>query len=173
MTLALRYIHEKRILHRDIKPHNVFLTTMNSADAKVKIGDLGISREMSRATRMVKTFTGTHIYMSPEVIDAKLYDFKCDVWSLGCPLYEMCTFRPPFNDERILFYLCANITNQAHDPIPEIYSPALKAMVDRLLEKDQETRPTIAEILSSDTMVEQMQIHGYEPKLMFVVDQKL
>jgi len=92
MTLALHYIHNKRILHRDIKPLNIFL----SSDTKVKVGDLGSSREMSRATDMVKTFTGTFPYMSPEVINGKPYDFKSDVWSLGCTLYEMSSLRQPF-----------------------------------------------------------------------------
>src|SRR5690554_5577668 len=67
-----------------LKPANIFLTT----DGTIKVGDLGLSREMSDETMQAYSKVGTPLYMSPEVLKGDGYDFKSDIWSLGCLLYE-------------------------------------------------------------------------------------
>ena len=83
-------LHENKILHRDIKPKNIFLT---AAD-QVKIGDLGCSKFLKKG--LARTQIGTPYYMSPEIWMNKSYSDKSDMWSLGCVVHEMCALRPPF-----------------------------------------------------------------------------
>ena len=87
VSLALKYIHENRILHRDLKASNVFLTKHNC----VKLGDFGIAKVLEGTIEAAMTVVGTPYYMSPEVCQSKPYTLKSDIWALGCLLYEMCT----------------------------------------------------------------------------------
>lgn len=86
----MKALHDLKIVHRDIKCANIFLTK----DGKVKLGDLNVSKVAKKG--LLKTQTGTPYYASPEVWKDKPYDFKSDIWSLGCVLYEMITLSPPF-----------------------------------------------------------------------------
>lgn len=87
---ALVALHHKKIVHRDIKCANVFLCK----DGSVKLGDLNVSKVAKYG--MLQTQTGTPYYASPEVWQDKPYDSKCDIWSLGCVIYEMAAQHPPF-----------------------------------------------------------------------------
>jgi NIMA (never in mitosis gene a)-related kinase len=88
IVLALDFIHSKKILHRDIKSGNIFLT----ANGTVKIGDFGISRVLEGSNDAASTMVGTPVYMSPEVCQSRPYTYKSDIWSLGCLLHELCAF---------------------------------------------------------------------------------
>jgi len=98
MCLALEYIHRRKVLHRDIKSSNVFLTSNNT----VKLGDFGISKVLDSTNDIALTVQGTPYYMSPEVCQSKGYSYKSDVWSLGCILYELCTLKHAFHSENLL-----------------------------------------------------------------------
>lgn len=87
ILMALEYIHKRKILHRDIKLSNIFLTKCGS----VKIGDFGISKQLSTEVDKAHTLVGTPYYLSPEVCKNDPYTYKSDIWSLGCVLYELCT----------------------------------------------------------------------------------
>lgn len=87
VCLGLGHIHSKRILHRDLKASNVFLTASNTA----KIGDFGLSKVLQEALDASTTTVGTPYYMSPEVCQRRPYTLKSDVWALGCLLYELAT----------------------------------------------------------------------------------
>ena len=82
---ALRVLHGKNILHRDLKSANIFL----QKDAPAKLGDLNVSKVAKKG--LLYTQTGTPYYASPEVWKDLPYDSKSDIWSLGCVLYEMIT----------------------------------------------------------------------------------
>lgn len=93
ITLALMAMHSKNILHRDIKTKNIFVTKGDI----LKLGDFGISRQMDTKSALNATSCGTPYYMSPEVCASQPYDSKADVWALGVILYELITFKKPFD----------------------------------------------------------------------------
>ena len=92
LCLATKYIHNRHILHRDIKSQNIFLTEAG----KIKLGDFGISKMLDNSKELANTCVGTPYYLSPEICQNKPYNSKSDVWALGCVLYEMASLKHPF-----------------------------------------------------------------------------
>jgi NIMA (never in mitosis gene a)-related kinase len=90
MIQGLKALHDNKIMHRDLKSANVFLMK----DGTLKLGDLNVSKVVKMG--LVYTQTGTPYYASPEVWADKPYDYKSDIWSVGCVIYELCALRPPF-----------------------------------------------------------------------------
>ena len=88
---GLKYIHEKRIVHLDLKPANIFLTF----NREVKIGDFGISKIIGDYEYIMAS-CGTLDYSAPEVLKREKFNYEPDIWSLGVILYELCTLRTPF-----------------------------------------------------------------------------
>ena len=82
----------QKILHRDLKPGNIFLDESKNA----KLGDFGLARVMNQESMYAQTNVGTPYYMSPEQIKEQKYNEQSDIWSLGCLVYEMAALRPPF-----------------------------------------------------------------------------
>lgn len=141
---ALAYMHKERVMHRDIKPANVFVLAANH----VKLGDLGVGRHFSSKTDMVHSTVGTPYYMSPECIHGKTgYDFKSDLWSMGCLLYELATLRSPFYSDKVNFYVLGKrITSCKYDPVGDAYSPELTGLVGNMLQSSPTERPTAADV---------------------------
>ena len=128
---AVAHMHEHRIMHRDLKPANIFLT----AQAKVKVGDLGLGRHFSEKTEHVFSKVGTPLYMSPEVLQGGGYDWKSDVWSLGCILYELAVLKSPFKEPGLKLYgLFKKITRGVFEPVPDHYSPVLRELTSRMID---------------------------------------
>ena len=143
MSIGLYYIHSKKIIHRDIKTLNIFLTKKLDA----KIGDLGVAKILEN-TNHAMTFIGTPYYVSPEMCRNKPYNEKSDIWALGCILYELLTFNHPFTatNQAALFI---KILNNKYNPFPPDVPEDLKQMVDFILEKDYEKRPSMEDIITS------------------------
>jgi serine/threonine protein kinase len=94
---ALAYLHDvQRILHRDVKSSNIFLTS-----GLLKLGDFGIARLLDTEDRAT-TLAGTPHYMSPEALSGDGYDAKSDVWALGCIVYELCVLKKPFRGSSLV-----------------------------------------------------------------------
>ncbi|NXX95854.1 NEK4 kinase, partial [Centropus bengalensis] len=142
IAMALQYLHEKHILHRDLKTQNVFLTRTNI----IKVGDLGIARVLENQFDMANTLIGTPYYMSPELFSHKPYNYKSDVWALGCCVYEMATLKHAFNakDMNSLVY---RIIEGKLPPMPKDYSPHLVEIIRTMLSKKPEERPSVKSIL--------------------------
>ncbi|XP_057263737.1 serine/threonine-protein kinase Nek4 isoform X7 [Pezoporus wallicus] len=142
IAMALQYLHEKHILHRDLKTQNVFLTRTNI----IKVGDLGIARVLENQYDMASTLIGTPYYMSPELFSNKPYNYKSDVWALGCCVYEMATLKHAFNakDMNSLVY---RIIEGKLPPMPKDYSPQLVEIIRTMLSKRPEERPSVKSIL--------------------------
>ena len=90
-------MHNKNILHRDIKTQNIFIAKNNI----LKLGDFGISKELETMNQKAMTSCGTPYFMPPEVCAGKPYDSKADVWAIGVILYELITFKKPFDSDTI------------------------------------------------------------------------
>ncbi|XP_062826109.1 serine/threonine-protein kinase Nek4 isoform X2 [Anolis carolinensis] len=142
IAMALQYLHEKHILHRDLKTQNVFLTRSNI----IKVGDLGIARVLENQYDMASTLIGTPYYMSPELFSNKPYNYKSDVWALGCCAYELVTLKHAFNakDMNSLVY---RIIEGKLPPMPKDYSIQLKELIRTMLSKKPEERPSVRSIL--------------------------
>jgi len=139
---GLKALHDLKILHRDLKCANIFI----SKDKKYKLGDLNVSKIAKQG--LVHTQTGTPYYASPEVWKDKPYDSKSDIWSLGAVIYEICALHPPFmaND---LPNLSKKIMTGIYPPIPKEYSPNLSNLIKSLLQLDPLKRPTADKILEN------------------------
>nr|XP_014354512.1 PREDICTED: serine/threonine-protein kinase Nek4 isoform X2 [Latimeria chalumnae] len=142
IAMALQYLHEKHILHRDLKTQNIFLTRTSI----IKVGDLGIARVLENQYDMASTLIGTPYYMSPELFSNKPYNYKSDVWALGCCVYEMATLKHAFNakDMNSLVY---RIIEGKLPAMPKDYSPHLGELIRSMLSKTPEERPDVKTIL--------------------------
>ncbi|XP_029907788.1 serine/threonine-protein kinase Nek4 isoform X2 [Myripristis murdjan] len=142
IAMALQYLHEKNILHRDLKTQNIFLTKTNI----IKVGDLGIARVLENQNDMASTLIGTPYYMSPELFSNKPYNHKSDVWALGCCVYEMSTLKHAFNakDMNSLVY---RIVGGKLPQMPSKYDPQLGELIKSMLCKRPEDRPDVKLIL--------------------------
>lgn len=143
LCLALKHVHDRKIIHRDLKSPNVFLTKDNT----VKLGDFGIARILTHTKEKAKTVVGTPYYLSPEIIEGKDYTLKTDLWSLGVILYEMCALTPPFKANNLSF-LALKIVKGNYSPIPVQFSGDVSSIIAKLLSVDPNRRPSVHEILS-------------------------
>ena len=154
ITIGLSDIHKMKILHRDLKTLNIFL----KKNMEIKIGDLGVAKILLKNS-FAKTVIGTPYYLSPEICQEKPYNDKSDVWALGCILYELCTFNHPF-DARSQGALILKILNNKPEPIDNFYSRDLNNLINLLLDKNYENRPTCNEILKKTIVVNKMKDLG-------------
>ena len=139
---GLQYLHSKNIIHRDVKSMNIFLTD----DGQIKLGDLGVSRLMEddRAAEMSRV--GTPMYFAPELIKREAYDYRVDVWSLGCLVYTIMQLQPPFRADNI-YSLAVDIVKKPPAALPRMYSSALRRLVSLMLEKFPSKRPSINQLI--------------------------
>lgn len=143
-SLALQHVHNKHILHRDLKSQNIFLTKAGDC----KLGDFGIAKVLDHTQAEAVTLIGTPIYLAPEVCDSRPYGIKADIWSLGIVLYELFALAPPFRAEN-LAALMMRILRADPDPLSTtLYSEEVRSLVNWMLEKAPEKRPTIDEVLA-------------------------
>eukprot|EP01063_Lacrimia_lanifica_P008880 TRINITY_DN1595_c0_g6_i1.p1 TRINITY_DN1595_c0_g6~~TRINITY_DN1595_c0_g6_i1.p1 ORF type:complete len:952 (+),score=413.99 TRINITY_DN1595_c0_g6_i1:166-3021(+) len=154
LCLAVKYLHDKHILHRDLKTQNIFLSS-HKQQPVVKLGDFGISTALQSTLALAKTMCGTPYYFSPELCQNKPYNNKSDVWSLGCILYELCTLKHAF-DGSSMQSLMKRIVRGEYKPIPADLSDNLKMLVDATLMKDVSRRPSVNRILSLRWMQERV-----------------
>jgi serine/threonine protein kinase len=142
---AISHMHDQRMMHRDIKPANIFVASNNV----LKLGDLGLGRMLSNDSVEAFSKVGTPLYMSPEVLHGQGYDFKSDMWSLGCLLYELATLRSPFEaPNQTLYDIFKRINSCDFPPLPDTLSQELRDLVSRMLQSDPKRRPTAAEALA-------------------------
>ncbi|CAK73564.1 unnamed protein product (macronuclear) [Paramecium tetraurelia] len=128
MCLAIKHCHDRKVIHRDIKTQNMFLTK----DMRIRLGDFGIARLLDNTRDKAHTMVGTPYYLAPELLENKPYSFKGDVWSLGVILYEMCAKTPPFNADS-LASLALKIVRGQYQAISNNYSSQLRTLVNQLL----------------------------------------
>jgi len=97
--LGLEYLYDKKILHRDIKPHNILIK-----NGVIKISDFGFAKAFEK-NELITTFCGSPLYMAPEIIKDKEYNSKSDIWSLGVIIYELfARIHPYYVDSRQMLW---------------------------------------------------------------------
>ncbi|KAM7237859.1 hypothetical protein CapIbe_010817 [Capra ibex] len=152
MCLGVNHIHKKRVLHRDIKSKNVFLTQ----DGKVKLGDFGSARLLSSPMAFACTYVGTPYYVPPEIWENMPYNNKSDIWSLGCILYELCTLKHPFQAnswKSLILKICQGSMN----PLPSHYSYELQHLIKQIFKKNPSHRPSATTLLSRGSLARLIQ----------------
>lgn len=148
-VLGLKYIHERHVLHRDLKTSNLFLTK----DGNLKIGDFGIAKVMECTVACAQTQIGTPYYLCPEICQGKSYAWGSDIWALGCILFEMCAGRVPFQGHD-LRSLLNQITKAPIPDIPQRFSSDLKDILKLMLNRNPSDRPMAQDLLEMQPIQE-------------------
>ncbi|XP_072883198.1 STE20-like serine/threonine-protein kinase isoform X1 [Hemitrygon akajei] len=152
---ALNYLHDIKVIHRDLKAGNILLTM----EGDVKLADFGVSAKNSRTLQRRDSFIGTPYWMAPEVVMCetskdKPYDYKADVWSLGVTLIEMAQMEPPhheLNPMRVLLKIA-----KADPPTlaqPSRWSPEFNDFLKKAVEKNVEHRWSCQQLLQHPFVV--------------------
>ena len=150
---GINYLHENKIIHRDLKSANLFLMK----DGTLKIGDLNVSK----IAKMGIAFTqaGTPYYASPEVWLDKSYDNKSDIWSIGCIIYELCMLKTPFRGTSMK-NLCLNIQKGEYEDICNFYSDDLRKVIQKMLVVNPDFRFSAFQILNLDFVLKKRNLGG-------------
>ncbi|KAA6401867.1 MAG: putative Serine/Threonine kinase domain protein [Streblomastix strix] len=132
MIMAVDYLHQNRILHRDLKPKNVFL----SSTFDVRLGDFGISRILADDEKYARTQIGSKAYMCPELIAQSKFNEQGDVWGIGITMYELLTgvlftIVGANSEQQVL----QNVVNNQEPEITSYYSEGLRNVVHKMLIK--------------------------------------
>lgn len=143
---GLAKLHEANIIHRDIKPANIFFHR-----GIAKVGDLNVAKHL--VDQFTVTQTGTPYYASPEVWNEEPYNYKSDIWSLGCVLYEMAMLRPPFRADTP-DKLFKKIMVGEYEKIGNPYSKELCSFISKLMTHNQKKRPEVKELLCYPKMMD-------------------
>lgn len=140
MIDGLAHLHSQNILHRDLKPRNIFLTTNASKEMVFKIGDFGVSK----TGMFAETALGTPYYLAPEIVQGRPYSSPADVWSLGCVMYEAACGRPPFPGKSLKELLFSIVKRDlgGMDGVDVVVSK----WVQECLRKDPVSRPAASQL---------------------------
>ncbi|KAK3796841.1 hypothetical protein RRG08_015003 [Elysia crispata] len=134
---VLRYLHVNNIIHRDLKPANIFLDKQRH----VKVGDVGVARQLDHTSEEASSLAGTLFYMSPEIRAGEKYTSKTDIWSLGCCVHEMMTLNRTFHSLKEMYSM--DIPSMPQD----VYSKQLQTLVLHMLREEPDTRPDAYDVL--------------------------
>eukprot|EP00475_Leptophrys_vorax_P007174 TRINITY_DN14548_c0_g1_i1.p1 TRINITY_DN14548_c0_g1~~TRINITY_DN14548_c0_g1_i1.p1 ORF type:complete len:455 (-),score=108.70 TRINITY_DN14548_c0_g1_i1:84-1448(-) len=149
--LGLKHVHDHKILHRDLKTQNIFLTSNN----EVRLGDFGISRVLKNTMDQAHTLVGTPYYLSPEMVNGQPYDHRSDIWSMGVVLYEMLTLQHPFNADSLQM-LALKIIQGNYPPIPKQYTESVNDLLSKMLKQDAKQRLDIDGVLAHPSIADRV-----------------
>ncbi|KAB1259084.1 Inactive serine/threonine-protein kinase PLK5 [Camelus dromedarius] len=144
LVSGLRYLHRRRIVHRDLKLSNFFL----NKNMEVKIGDLGLATRVGPGGRCHRVLCGTPNFLAPEVVSRNGHSCQSDIWALGCLMFTELTGVPPFVAAP-LSEMYQNI-REGRYPEPAHLSPSARRLIARLLAPDPAERPSLDHLLQDD-----------------------
>eukprot|EP00931_Biecheleriopsis_adriatica_P056554 TRINITY_DN3350_c0_g1_i1.p1 TRINITY_DN3350_c0_g1~~TRINITY_DN3350_c0_g1_i1.p1 ORF type:complete len:521 (+),score=80.40 TRINITY_DN3350_c0_g1_i1:240-1802(+) len=152
-ALGLKYVHERRIIHRDLKSQNLFL----SGTDQLLIGDFGVCKELppDSDSCIEERSIGTPLYFSPEVVNRNVYSFASDMWALGCVLHELAALRLPF-EATSLPALATKIMRGTMLQLPAPFSSGLRQLCADLLAHDPERRLRCEQVIQRQCVKSEM-----------------
>ncbi|XP_031648848.1 serine/threonine-protein kinase Nek5 isoform X2 [Oncorhynchus kisutch] len=145
ICMALKHVHELGLLHRDLRPQNIFLTKFGT----LCLGDFG--RVNENASQSESSKDGMLGYLGPEMRTG-IYDTKSDIWSLGCVLYELCMLQSAFTAASTI-ELVAKILGGPYPSLPESFSPELHQLMCDIFQQEPTSRPSAGEILAKPFII--------------------
>lgn len=134
---GLKYLHDRKIIHRDLKLGNLFLND----DLMVKIGDFGLATTISYDGERKKTICGTPNYIAPEILNKKGHSYEVDIWSVGCVMYTLLAGKPPF-ETKTLKETYGRI-RKCEYKLPTAIRSSAADMIVAMLQPVPEKRPTV------------------------------
>jgi polo-like kinase 1 len=144
---ALKYLHNHRVIHRDLKLGNLFLTDK----MELKVGDFGLATKLDFEGERKRTVCGTPNYIAPEILDGKTgHSYEVDIWSLGVIIYTLIIGKPPFETRDVKTTYKRIKMNAYSFPETAIISEAAKNLISQILVTDPAKRPTLDQILTHD-----------------------
>lgn len=141
------YLHQNRIIHRDLKLGNLFLND----DMHVKIGDFGLAAKIEYDGERKKTLCGTPNYIAPEILTKKGHSFEVDIWSIGCIMYTLLVGRPPF-ETNSLKETYSKIKKCEYKINVSISDPA-RNMICQMIQSEPKYRPSVDQLLRHDFII--------------------
>uniref|UniRef100_A0A8C7V7E9 Serine/threonine-protein kinase PLK n=1 Tax=Oncorhynchus mykiss TaxID=8022 RepID=A0A8C7V7E9_ONCMY len=139
---GLKYLHNRGILHRDLKLGNFFV----NENMELRLGDFGLAAKLETVEQRKKTICGTPNYLAPEVLNRQGHGTESDVWSLGCVMYTLMCGNPPFETLDLKeTYKCIK---EVKYNLPSTLSPAAQKLISGILQKDPSDRLTLDQILN-------------------------
>jgi len=146
---ALQYIHSLKIIHRDLKLANLFLTE----NMQMKLGDFGLAALLRFDGERKRSLCGTPNYMAPEILEGKTgHSFEVDIWSIGIIIYILLIGKPPFETTSAKETLKRIRMKNYSFPQNGIISEPAKELIQNILVLEPHKRPSLKEILESDFM---------------------
>ncbi len=144
---ALKYLHSHRIIHRDLKLGNLFL----SGKMELKIGDFGLATKLEFDGERKRTICGTPNYIAPEILEAKQgHSYEVDIWSLGVIIYTLIIGKPPFETSDVKTTYRRIRMNAYTFPDHVTISDAAKDMITKILNNDPAKRPNLEDLLQHE-----------------------
>ena len=146
LLIGLNYLHKKGIIHRNLESKNIFLTK----NRLIKISNFNSCLIMNKSN-INQPHINKSLYTAPEIWNKKKFNYKCDIWSIGCIIYEMASLSLPFSldSNKMLDFKDGKIK-----PIPEFYSSKLKSVINDMLALDPSKRPSTDILLNNPTIIE-------------------
>eukprot|EP00240_Pyramimonas_obovata_P006285 CAMPEP_0118925800 /NCGR_PEP_ID=MMETSP1169-20130426/3624_1 /TAXON_ID=36882 /ORGANISM="Pyramimonas obovata, Strain CCMP722" /LENGTH=307 /DNA_ID=CAMNT_0006867195 /DNA_START=113 /DNA_END=1033 /DNA_ORIENTATION=- len=151
ILLALQYVHSKRILHRDIKVHNVFIS-----QGRAMLGDFGVAKCLEESTDMAKSQVGTLSYLAPEVLEGQPYTYTSDIWALGCLFYEMCALDRLYRGSNPA-HLILTVLDGEIPQLPPRWSDELRQVLGLMLRKRPMERVTATELIQHPLVMQRVE----------------
>lgn len=177
LASGLKYLHDQNLIHRDIKPKNIFLVPPPTISAinvpDVKLGDFGFAKALPKKS-LAMSVLGSPIYMAPEVLKGEPYNYKADLWSLGVVLYELMTGHTLFQSsdmENLRSTVDAYRDDIHFREEKYLYSSELKDLAKVLLKRCPEERASCEEFCHYVKLISQKDHHYHkDPTLNSLID---
>ena len=145
ILLGLNYLHKRGIIHRNLQTKNIFIS--NQRLIKITDFDCCYMHNKNNNMSLYQPLTITSLYTAPELLNKQKFNYKCDIWSVGCIIYEMAALSLPFKKKN---EICSNNFNNniSFESIPDFYSNNLNSIINGMLSLDPSKRPSTSILLN-------------------------